>query len=173
MANTELISLFNGIQNGLEENLLSDIYLKPKQLKALELLYRRKDVMAVFPTGYGKSLIFQLLPFLHAENKNAKVIVVSPLNSIITDQMTTLKSRGIQAGVLPNFQVTGKINYLFSKNIKKETLSQDIITGSLKFLFAHPESLVSDEGRKILKSEPYGRNVVAVIIDEAHCVELW
>lgn len=59
-----------------------------------------QELVAVLPTGFGKSLLFQLPPFLipqkHQKEENI-VIVVSPLNSIITDQINALLSRGILA----------------------------------------------------------------------------
>ena len=60
------------------------------------------DVIAVLPTGFGKSLIYQLLPFIiPVKSKSNIVIVVSPLTSIIEDQLTILSERGILADVLP------------------------------------------------------------------------
>ena len=59
------------------------------------------DVIAVLPTGFGKSLLFQLLPnFLPVKADNNIVFVVCPLNSIIEDQLKVLEERGITADVL-------------------------------------------------------------------------
>ena len=75
---------------------LGDISLKEKQYEVLKLLVvEKKDVLAVLPTGYGKSLIYQLLPpvlsFMNHEGrssaKNSTVLVISPLNALIRDQI--------------------------------------------------------------------------------------
>ena len=93
---------------------------KPKQGLGLESVYLEKDIMCVLPTRYGKSLIFHLLPMLlYAKHKlssddllgwtlksiytaavNAIVIVVSPLNSLMSDQISRLRMSGIQASVI-------------------------------------------------------------------------
>ena len=61
--------------------------LKPLQVKCFECLLKGQDIIAVLPTGFGKSLLFQLLPdFLPVKADKNIVIVVCPLNSIIEDQ---------------------------------------------------------------------------------------
>jgi ATP-dependent DNA helicase RecQ len=100
--------------------LYSKINIKPKQAKCLEALFNRRDTVAVLPTGYGKSLIYQLLPSLLHErnlfeqrqsgeavlNRNTPVIlVVSPLNSLVDNQLRKLnKSTGLKAAILKNTQ---------------------------------------------------------------------
>ena len=75
--------------------------LKPLQVKCFEYLLNGYDVIAVLPTGFGKSLLFQLLPyFLPVKADKNVVIVVCPLNSIIEDQLKVLGERGITADVL-------------------------------------------------------------------------
>ena len=65
--------------------------LKEKQLETLHSLYEGKDTIAVLPTGFGKSVIFQLLPFflqkVHGLSDPMIVLVVAPLNSIMQDQV--------------------------------------------------------------------------------------
>ena len=106
------IALINSVYN--------EIILKPKQVLCLESAYLEKDVMCVLQTGYGKSLIFHLLSMLlFAEHKLRSdvllgwrwrsistavvysiVIVVSPLNSLMGDQIFCLKMSEIQASVI-------------------------------------------------------------------------
>ena len=83
--------------------------LKPEQEDVIYKLYQGQDVFAWFPTGYGKSICYQLLPFLfdaklhrqlESMQKRSKVIVVSPLVSLMVDQVSNLKTRGISAGIL-------------------------------------------------------------------------
>ncbi len=85
-----------------------NINLKPKQVKCLEAVYSSKDVIAVLPTGYGKSLIFHILPslfydkFVGEEQKKRPstatvnkpvILVVSPLNALIENQIQRKLSR--------------------------------------------------------------------------------
>ena len=75
--------------------------LKPLQVKCFECVLKGLDVIAVLPTGYWKSLLFQLLPdFLPVNGDKNIVLVVSPLNSIIEDQLRILEGRGVSADVL-------------------------------------------------------------------------
>ncbi|XP_057302688.1 ATP-dependent DNA helicase Q1-like [Hydractinia symbiolongicarpus] len=72
--------------------------LKPKQVQCFKALLKGRDVVAVLPTGYGKSLIFQLLPDVIPQKSTRNiVIVVCPLSSIIEDQVQFLNSVGISA----------------------------------------------------------------------------
>ena len=69
-----------------------DFCLKPKQVQCFESLLNGTDVVAVFPTGFGKSLIFHLLPdILTTKSESNIVLVISPLTSIIEDQTKVLK----------------------------------------------------------------------------------
>jgi superfamily II DNA helicase RecQ len=52
-------------------------------------------------------------------------------------------------------------------------LLDDIVNGLTSIVFAHPEDLLSDVGRKLMKSDVYQKHVVACVIDEGHCVEMW
>lgn len=85
--------LFSRLQNSLDKSNFN-IFLKPKQVLCFENLLDGNDVLAVLPTGFGKSLIYQLLPtFLPTRSLSNIVIVVTPLNSIIEDQMNVLRSK--------------------------------------------------------------------------------
>ena len=67
--------------------------LKPLQVKCFDYILRRQDVIAILPTVFGNSLLFQVLPdFLPCKNDSNIVVVVCPLNSIIEDQKV-LKER--------------------------------------------------------------------------------
>ena len=54
-----------------------------------------------------------------------------------------------------------------------KTLSDDLVNGNTSLVFAHPEALLSKEGRQLMGSKVFQENVVACVVDEAHCVELW
>ena len=88
-----------------------NVNLKPKKVKCLEAVYSGRDVVAVLPTGYGKSIIFHLLTALLFEKVNSAppsqssctihpiVIVVSPLKSLIRDQIRSTQ-RNLTAAIL-------------------------------------------------------------------------
>ena len=71
------------------------------QRETLRYLYEMKDVIAVLPTGYGKSLIFQVLPWFFKKKLGRDIamiaLVISPLNSLIQDQLQILRGKGIKA----------------------------------------------------------------------------
>ena len=78
------------------------ITLKDEQRKAVKQLYEKKDLVAVLPTGFGKSLIFQLLVLLENRNRNghtqtAFVLVICPLTSSTNDQIFEVESMGLSA----------------------------------------------------------------------------
>lgn len=75
--------------------------LKDKQLDTLKALYEGNDCISVLPTGYGKSIIFHMLPWftqrLYQRDKPMIALVVCPLNSIMQDQVLPLRKAGINA----------------------------------------------------------------------------
>lgn len=94
--------------------------LKPLQVKCFDYLLKGKDIVVVLPTGFGKSLLFQLLPdFLPVKADKNIVIVVCPLNSIIEDQLEVLQDRGIAADVLQltSYKREAPDSLFYSKNI--------------------------------------------------------
>ena len=107
-------------------------------------------------------------------------MVVSPLSSIIKDQISVLTDRGIRAASLPNLFEEKKDDYtsLFPSETPDEeqeevVIAKDIIDGNIDVLFGHPESFLSEHGREILKSAQYKTKAVACVFDEAHCINLW
>ena len=159
--------------------------------------------MCVLPTGYGKSLIFHLLPMmlfakfkLRAEQfqhgysaalVDAIAIVVSPLNSLMNDQISKLRMSGIRASIL-NVKVKGSRRAENDNEHEwadeEDNMDVDIDfrqceekrlrDGHYHIVFAHPETLISSKyGRELLLSKTYQENVVALVVDEAHCIVEW
>lgn len=178
----EFLNVFQRLQISLNSGDFPQINFKPLQVKCLEYILQGQDVIGVLPTGFGKSMIFHLLPkFLPARANKNIVIVVSPLNSIIDDQLKVLKNRRIKAGVLQHVHSRNTTEKLFGPtepsedegNIVKLSIHEDLSNGQCSIVFAHPEALLSKEGRELLASKVFQKNVAACVIDEAHCVELW
>ena len=156
-------------------------------------------MIGIFPTGFGKSLIFQLLPdIMSPVSTSVKniVLVVCPLNSIIHDQMNMLMNLGYPCGMLGFEDKSKTSNHFASENgeedsgehedssdisdeedqakIRKDIVCPaDVKAGTCKLVFGHPEAFLSGNGRKLLRSPVYQKRVVTCVIDEAHCVMEW
>ena len=110
------------------------------------------------------------------------VIVVCPLNSIIEDQLKVLQKRGITADVLQlNNDEREASDSLFNySELADESAERSLsnpsvrlMNGGVQIVFAHPEALLSKEGCELMNSKVFQRNVVACVVDEAHCVKIW
>jgi hypothetical protein len=181
-----------------------NIILKAKQVICLENVYLENDVMCVLPTGYGKSLIFHLLPMLlFAKYKlrgdlllswrsrgistaavESIIIVVSPLNSLMSDQVYRLSMSGIRSAIINVKEaIRDRMIYESDKNVDFESnveidfslcKERKLHDGHYHIVFAHPETLISSKyGRNLLLSEKYQENVLGIVIDEAHCIVEW
>ena len=144
------------------------IVLKPEQLQAVRHIYEGRDVFLWLPTGFGKSICYEVLPFLFdrkLESECSTVIVVSPLVSLMVDQVADLRLRGVCAAIMSGH-----------KGVHKNLLAtdRDVEAGTFCLLFCAPEAIVgSEKWREMLLRPPLSERVVAVAIDEAHCVSEW
>ena len=179
----------------IRNSLYSNIILKPKQAICLEKLFFGSDVLAVLPTGYGKSLIYQILPLLlyckewlqgsqiqrsiSECDLTSVVIVICCLNSLINDKIRKILTTGLRVSVL---NVNRTCDDITSDSIDDEVLCDvvelekkgKLLAGYYNILFAHPESLLSSRfGRSLVNSVVYQKNVCALVIDEAHCIIEW
>ena len=155
----------------IHKSLYTNINLKPKQLLCLQAMYNDRDTVAILPTGYGKSLIYQLLPPLLSKRirtqldvEKAVVLVISPLNSLIDDQIKKINDcTELRATVLSADQ---------EKN--EEYDANENVDGLCDILFLHPEAcLLSKNGLNTLSSGQNQKHVQAIVIDEAHCILEW
>jgi len=150
-------------------SVLNDVFgyssFRPGQEEAIDAVLSGTDVLAVMPTGAGKSLCYQI-PALMMEGMT---IVISPLISLMKDQVTALKETGC-AAVFLNSSLTNE-EYAAAMN--------EINSGRIKLLYIAPERLQRTEIYSTLrlqsavKSEPGSIKVPLVVIDEAHCVSQW
>ena len=190
----ENVRVLKQIGFALNRSNFPPLNLKPLQVKCLEYILKGKDVIGVLPTGFGKSLIFHILPYFMPTKKHSNIVlVIRPLNSIIEDQVKILKSRGISVNVLvrknedhneteklfssppsPTHNHDDDEDKSLNEKLTEEAhqIPSDILNGQCSIVFAHPEALLS-KGRKLMTSKVYQDNVVACVIDEAHCVEIW
>lgn len=114
-----------------------------------------EDVLAIMPTGAGKSLCYQLPALL----RGGLTIVVSPLIALMRDQVAQLRSNGIEAGSLNST----------NDDAENRRVREALRNGTLRLLYASPERLSSPEATEWLSR--YSVNLLA--IDEAHCVSQW
>ena len=97
----EKAQVLQRLHKALNVGCFPSFYLKPLQIKCFEHLLNGFDVVAVLPTGFGKSLLFQLLPnFLPTKADKNIVIVVCPLNAIMEAQSKLAKNIGVKAEII-------------------------------------------------------------------------
>ena len=133
---------------------------EPLQQNAVQAAVDSKSILAVFPTGGGKSITFQVPALMSGENAKGLTVVISPLQSLMKDQVDNLERIGITDAVT--------INGLLDP-IERAKSIQRIQDGFASILYISPESLRSKTTEKLL----LGRKVVRFVIDEAHCFSSW
>ena len=132
----------------------------PMQQQAVESAIRGESLLTIFPTGGGKSLTFQLPALMAGRNTHGLTVVISPLQSLMKDQVDNLAARGISDAVT--------INGLLDP-IERATAIEQVADGTANLLYIAPEMLRSKTVERLLM----GRNVVRFVIDEAHCFSAW
>jgi len=128
---------------------------KPLQERAMQCVLEEHDSVVVLPTGGGKSLCFQA----PAMCREGLAVVVSPLISLMKDQVDALRECGVPAACL---------NSSLSVD-ERRSVADDIRAGTLKLLYVAPERLVQERTLEFLQSA----NVSLLAIDEAHCISEW
>lgn len=133
---------------------------EPLQENAAQAAVDGKSLLAVFPTGGGKSITFQLPALMAGKAVHGLTVIISPLQSLMKDQVDNLNSYGIVDAVTIN----GLLN-----PIERANAIERVFSGSATLLYISPEQLRSRTIEKML----YSRNVVRFVIDEAHCFSAW
>ena len=133
---------------------------EPLQERAAEAAVHGKSLLAIFPTGGGKSLTFQLPAIIAGESAHGLTVVISPLQSLMKDQVDGLLEKGIA--------YAATINSSLDPVQRKEAIEM-VENGAASILYIAPESLRSNTIIRLLKT----RNVVRFVIDEAHCFSAW
>ena len=133
---------------------------EPLQENAVKAAVDSKSLLAIFPTGGGKSLTFQLPALMEARSVHGITVVISPLQSLMKDQVDNLSERGITDAVT--------INGLLDP-ISRSLAIERVQSGDASLLYIAPEMLRSKTIEKILMA----RHVVRFVVDEAHCFSSW
>ena len=128
--------------------------LRPGQLEASQAAAEGRDVLAVLPTGGGKSAIYELAGLL----RDGPTVVVSPLIALQDDQRAHLKAAGLSAIVLNSQQ-----------SARAHAAALDAARGSEAFVFLSPEQLANEQTRESLRSARPG----LFVVDEAHLISQW
>ena len=129
--------------------------LREGQQPVVEALLAGRSAAAIFPTGSGKSLCYQL-PALLMPNLT---LVVSPLLALMQDQVSFLRSKGIAAASLDSTLSREEL----------QQVQQDVRSGQIKILFISVERLKNERFREFIRHIP----ISLLVVDEAHCISEW
>ena len=141
------------------KTLLRDIFgfnqFRPGQSEIINAVADKQNVLAIMPTGGGKSLCFQL-PALMGEGLT---VVISPLIALMRDQVRGLQAAGVAAEAITSANTEEETDKIFSA----------LNASKLRILYLAPERLASTA----MQSALHRYNVVSLVVDEAHCVSQW
>jgi len=147
--------LINNDLNCKLKNFFGYDSFRPGQLEIIQHLLNGEDVLAVMPTGAGKSLCFQLPALI----QNFKTIIISPLVALMNDQTAALRDLGVEVELIHS-----------GRDYEENAQSwRNFATGDVKILYMSPERLMQTRMLAALDSLDIGMFVV----DEAHCISKW
>lgn len=132
----------------------------PLQEQVVTGLVEGKDVLAVLPTGAGKSLCYLLPALMQSAQRNTLTLIISPLQSLMKDQVDGLVRKGILKGCTINSSMT---------MLERTRTLDGIRLGDLDLLWIAPEQFRNTTVKDILKQ----REIGMIVMDEAHCFSKW
>ncbi len=128
---------------------------RPMQADIIQTVYDKRDALVLMPTGGGKSICYQI-PAVTIEGIT---VVVSPLISLMKDQVEALKANGIPAAYLNSSQ----------SHSESQVIENQLFDNKLKLIYVSPEKAVSRDFLPLLKN----LNITLIAVDEAHCISSW
>lgn len=129
---------------------------RPEQELAMQSILAGEDALVVLPTGFGKSITFQLPALL----RKGVTVVFSPLIALMRDQVDKLHNLGLN---IVDYIVSGQ------SAAHRDEVYRRIVKGEIRLVYIAPERI-----RDVALSEALSRaNVIQVVVDEAHCVHMW
>lgn len=129
--------------------------LRSEQSQIIQALLQGQDVLGVLPTGYGKSVCYQLPALIFP----GMTLVLSPLLALMFDQVQQLQQRGVAAAAW-NSSLTAT---------EKRHIAEQLRQGSLRILYCAPESLRHSQLQSLLSRA----HISHITVDEAHCISEW
>ena len=138
--------------------------LNSQQIESIVQFASGKDVFVSLPTGFGKTLCYTLLPrvfdHIRSVDNSSIIIVISPLIALMEEQVMSVQSLGISA--------------VYISDVQSREKRQQIKAGMFQVIFMSPEALFcTTVWKNTLSTELYRINLVAMVVDEAHCVKKW
>ena len=136
-------------------------FFKEKQEEAIDAMLSDTDCLIILPTGAGKTLCFAIPALI----KGGVTLVISPLLSLMLNQVDNLRSKGLNVAYM-NASVS-----MDDKNIIIHNMLLDC--PAYNFVFVTPETAVTEDFQKILREMKQKGNLSFIVIDECHCVDMW
>ena len=139
---------------------------KQEQERAIRSFVGGSDVFVSLPTGYGKSACFGSLPVMfdslrRVPDGTSIVLVISPLKSLMKDQVASFCRKGLSAVFVGGERMD-------------EATKTALLAGKVQLIFSSPEQVLQNlQWREMLRLPVYQQNLVALVVDEAHCVKDW
>ena len=144
----------------LAEKLWGVTDLKHKQRQAIGAALEDRDLVVLLPTGYGKSLTFQIPALL----QGGLTLVVSPLIALMRDQVERLQQQGLPAAAL----------HSLLSGAEQRSILDEVRSGRINLLYVSPERINrSTELQNLLRETVQGGSFTRVVLDEAHCLSEW
>ena len=147
----------------------SGICLRDEQVRAMKHVYDGFDTFVwLYQQDLASPCVMSVSHFFKfgRTGSNSLVIVISPLRSLMVDQVSSLRKRGVSSAILNGHEGIDPSLLASENDFSKH--------GKYSLVFAAPEAIIgSEKWRKIMLTAPLMQNVVAMAVDEVHCVSKW